>query len=230
MIRNLITSLFIVFTGFWLSAPAQPSADTLIAGVIKKSTMVKSFEADVAIDVDVDFIRIPVKNGKVFYKEPDKFRFRATGFALVPKKGLNFSVLTMLQQAHTAIYAGEDEKNHIVKIVPNDAAADFVIATVWIEKAKDRISKMQVTSNGQGNYTLEFAYGNMQYDLPISTVVGFDIQQMDIPMKFIGNLKVDPKKAGEKSKGNVKLTYSNFKVNGSIPDTVFTDDAAGQMH
>lgn len=200
---------------------AQPDANVLVAGVLQKSALVKSFEADVAIDVDVDFIRIPVKNGKVFYKAPDKFRFRASGFALVPKKGLNFSVIDMLQQPHTAIYAGEDAKNHMVKIVPTDPTADFVIATVWIEKGKDRITKMQVTSSEQGNYTMEFGYGNLNYELPVSTTIGFDIQQLDIPMKFLGNLKVDPKKAGEKTKGNVKLNYTNFKINGSIPDTVF---------
>ena len=223
MILRILTFILAFFISSAAAIKAQPDPNALIAGVLKKSALVQSFEADVTIDVDVDFIRIPVKNGKVFYKAPDKFRFRATGFALVPKKGLNFSVIEMLQQPHTAIYAGEDAGNHLVKIVPMDAEADFVIATVWIEKGRDRITKMHVTSTGQGNYTMEFAYGNLQYELPVATIVGFDIQQLDIPMKFLGNLKVDPAKAGEKTKGNVKLSYSNFKINSTIPDVVFTE-------
>ncbi len=203
---------------------AQPDATKIIAAVLEKSTEVKSFEADVAIDVDVDFIRIPVKKGRVFYKAPDKFRFRATGFALVPKKGLNFSVMSMLQEPHTALFSSEDEKNFLIKVVPMNPESEFVIATLWVDKKAQRINKMNVTTNGQGNYTLEFTYGSMKYDLPVSTSVGFEIQQMDIPMKFIGNLKVDPKKAGERTKGSVQLLYSNFEINGSIPDSVFVEE------
>ena len=223
MINKYIT-IFVFSIFISLNINAQNDPDKIIANVLAKASMVKSFEADVKIDVDVDFIKIPVKNGKVFYKAPDKFRFRATSFALVPKKGINFSVISMLQQPHTAIYAGSDEMNHILKIVPMDASADFVIATVWIDKLKDRIQKMQVTSNGQGNYTMTFEYGDLKFDLPVITIVGFEIQQIDIPMKFIGSLKVDPKKAGERTSGNVKLTYSNFRINGSIPDEVFTEE------
>jgi outer membrane lipoprotein-sorting protein len=203
---------------------AQPDATKIIAAVLEKSTEVKSFEADVAIDVDVDFIRIPVKKGRVFYKAPDKFRFRATGFALVPKKGLNFSVMSMLQEPHTALFSSEDEKNFLIKVVPMNPESEFVIATLWVDKKAQRINKMNVTTNGQGNYTLEFTYGSMKYDLPVSTSVGFEIQQMDIPMKFIGNLKVDPNKAGERTKGSVQLLYSNFEINGSIPDSVFVEE------
>lgn len=216
--------LIIILLGASTLLQAQPDATKIISAVLEKSAEVKSFEADVAIDVDVDFIRIPVKKGRVFYKAPDKFRFRATGFALVPKKGLNFSVMSMLQEPHTALFLGEDEKNFLIKVVPMNPESEFMIATLWVDKKAQRINKMNVTTNGQGNYTLEFTYGSMKYDLPVSTSVGFEIQQMDIPMKFIGNLKVDPKKAGERTKGSVQLLYSNFEINGSIPDSVFVEE------
>ncbi|PKP52042.1 MAG: hypothetical protein CVT92_10845 [Bacteroidetes bacterium HGW-Bacteroidetes-1] len=224
---NLIV---LFFTCFFIlmshAAIAQINPVDLMTEVLKKSGEVKSFEADVDIDVDVDFIRIPVKKGRVFFKSPDKFRFRATGFVLVPKKGLNFSVMDMLSKKHTPIYAGNDENNHILKIVPMDESSDFVIATVWIDNTKTRINKMDVTTIGQGNYVMEFHYGNLSYDLPVETKVMFDISQVDIPMKFIGNLKVDQKKAGERSKGVVTLNYSNFKINGDIPDQVFEEVGA----
>jgi len=224
MIRK---SFFLLIFSFVLTTSfpvyAQVNAEEILATVLKRSAEVKSFEADVSIDVDVDFIRIPVKKGRVFYKAPEKFRFRATGFVLVPKKGMNFSVMEMLNKKNTAIYVGADETNHMLKIVPMTDESEFVIASVWVDKTKKRINKMDVTTNGQGNYIMEFTYGTMQYDLPETTKVTFDIQQVDIPLKFIGNLKVDQKKAGERSKGSVSLVYSNYKVNGEIPDTVFDE-------
>lgn len=206
------------------TAFGQVDASSLIGKLLENSKAVRSFEADVDIQVDVDFIRIPVKKGRVFYKAPDKFKFRATGFVLVPKKGLNFTFNEMLSSEHAAIYAGADSLNHIVKIVPLGEDADFALATAWIDKMRSRVNRLDVTTKGQGNYSLYFEYGNLSFDLPVSTRVHFEIGQIDIPMKFIGSLKVDKKKAGERSSGNVTLRYSNFIINRQIADAIFTEN------
>ncbi len=221
-------SFFIILFIFTQTTKAQNLADSLIQHIIASSSKVQSFSADVEIDVDVDFIRIPVKKGKIFFKSPDKFKFRATGFALVPKKGLNFSMQKMLLQPHTAIYVSSDDTNHLIKIVPMTADADYVIASLWIDKNLDRINKMEVTSPRQGNSLMSFEYGNLPYDLPVSTKVSFDIAQIDIPMQFMGNMAMDKKKKdkSDKTSGNVILNYSNFKINGEIPDTLFEEEAA----
>jgi len=220
---RICLALLIGFTGISHSVSGQLDASALLVEVLKKSQAVKSFEADVDIDVDVDFIRIPVKKGRVFYKEPDKFRFRATGFVLMPKQGLNFTINEILNSNHAAIYAGEEDGNQKIKIVPLDDKATFVLATAWIDKQQARINKLEVSTQNQGNYTLHFFYGQLGYEIPVETKISFEISQIDIPMKFIGNLKVDKKKAGEKSSGTVTLKYSNFKINGIIPDEVFVE-------
>ena len=75
---------------------------------------------------------------------------------------------------------------------------------------------------------MSFEYGNLPYDLPVSTKVSFDIAQIDIPMQFMGNMAMDKKKKdkSDKTSGNVILNYSNFKINGEIPDTLFEEEAA----
>lgn len=219
----------LMFVATLMAGPvySQVDAASLLSAVMKRSQEVQSFEADVDIDVDVDFIRIPVKKGRVFYKSPDKFRFRATGFVLMPKQGLNFTMNEILNSKHAAILAGEEEGNHKIKIVPLDDMATFVLATAWIDLQQPRINRLEVSTQNQGNYTLDFVYGQLAYEIPVETKISFEISQIDIPMKFIGNLKVDKKKAGEKSSGAVTLKYSNFMINGEIPDAVFTDTSVG---
>lgn len=220
-------TVFVFFFSFIvLSASAQPKADSLIAAVLHESDQVRSFQADVSIDVDVDFIRIPVKKGRVFYKAPDKFRFRATGFVLVPKKGLDFSVQEMLRQQHTAIYLSSDDTNHLLKIVPMTDEADYVIATLWIDKQLPRINKMDITMRKKGNFVMTFTYGNLPFQLPVATQVDFDISQIDIPMKFLGNMKKEKSDKPKSGQGRVKMTYSDFKINGDIPEQVFTENEA----
>lgn len=203
---------------------AQPDANTIVQELLRRGQQVESFQADVTIDVDVDFIKIPVRQGKVFYKAPDKFRFKAPGFALIPKRGLNFSIIDMLSQPTTAIYAGSDEKNHILKIVPLSDNTDFVLSTFWVDKKTTRVARMEVNTRGKGNFMVEFTYGNIRYDLPETSRVSFDIQPVDIPMNFTGGFKIDKAKANERSQGVVFIRYSNYKVNGSIPDAVFTEE------
>jgi len=226
MMNKWKVSLFLcsIWLGLSFQSIAQIDAALLLKDVLKKSEEVKSFEADVDIDVDVDFIRIPVKKGRVFYKSPDRFRFRATGFVLVPKKGLNFNVQEILASNHAAIYVGDDSANHKIKIVPMDDQANFLLATAFVDKSAPRINRLEVTTQGQGNYVLLFEYdGSLPFAIPAVTRIKFEINQIDIPLKFIGNLKVDKKKMGEKSSGTVTLRYSNFVINKNIPDVVFEE-------
>jgi len=223
------STLLILFIFLANSIFAQPKADSLIAEVMRKNAEVKSFRADVSIDVDVDFINIPIKKGKIFYKAPDKFKFRATGFVLVPKKGLDFSIQEMLLQPHTAIYVSADDTNHLLKIVPMSPDADYVIASLWIDRELLRINKVDISSQQQGNFLMKFGYGDLAYDIPVSTQVFFDISQIDIPMQFITNMKSDKKDKEGKSKGSVTMTYSNFKINGEIPDEEFEENASDSI-
>ncbi len=215
--------LFFVISS--LSPKAQSLTDSLVGVILDRADQIQTFRADVDIEVDVDFVRIPVKRGRVFYKAPDKFRFRATGFVLMPRKGLDFSIHQKLRNDHAAIYVGQDENNHIIKVVPLAENADYMIATMWVDLMHVRINKIEVTSREEGSYKMFMSYGDLPYDLPIETRLEFEINQIDIPIKFIGTLKVDQDKAEGRSKGSVSLTYSNFRVNGEIPDIVFDEDA-----
>lgn len=223
--RFFITAAISLF--FSVITVAQPQADSLIAQVLRESDQVKSFQADVSIDVDVDFIRIPVKKGRVFYQAPDKFRFRATGFVLVPKKGLDFSVQEMLRKKHTALYLQADDTNHVIKIIPMTDDADFVIATLWVDRQRPRINKMEITMRKTGNFMMSFTYGDLPYALPVATQVDFDISQIDIPMKFLGTMKKGTKEKPSSGQGSVKMIYSDFKINGEIPEQVFMENETG---
>ena len=45
-----------------------------------------------------------------------------------------------------------------------------------------------------------------------------------LPLKYIGRLKVNPQKLGDKAQGTVTLTFTNFKVNEGIAATGFAPE------
>ena len=47
---------------------------------------------------------------------------------------------------------------------------------------------------------------------------------MQLPLKYVGRLKIDPQKLGDKAQGTVTLTFTNFKVNEGIAATGFAPE------
>jgi hypothetical protein len=68
--------------------------------------------------------------GKIFFKSPDRFKFKATRLALLPQKSLNFLKQKILLQPHTAHHISLDYTKHLLKIVPMTAGIDYVIASL----------------------------------------------------------------------------------------------------
>ncbi len=63
----------------------------LLDSVKNKFNKVNDYTADIKIKVNVTFIKIPVKEGKLYFKKPDKIKLVSKGFAMLPKRGMNFT-------------------------------------------------------------------------------------------------------------------------------------------
>ena len=74
------------------------------------------------IIVDVDFLKIPEREAKIYYKKPDKIHVESEGFVMLPKEGLNFSPLGLLNSNYTSFYVKQDTIDGIVtsviKVIP----------------------------------------------------------------------------------------------------------------
>ena len=81
-------SLFLLLVLLSFNSFSQsPYADSLIKKAIKKMQDVPAYECDILIDMDVSFINIDQRKGKVYFLPPDSIRYDIKGFAFLPKKG-----------------------------------------------------------------------------------------------------------------------------------------------
>ena len=55
---------------------------------------------------------------------------------------------------------------------------------------------------------------------------GQGLSHGQLPLKYIGQLKIDPQKLGDKAQGTVTLTYTNFKVNAGSAAAGFGPEAS----
>lgn len=223
-IRNLILILVLFMPSVILCQ--QPDPKEIITKVNTEYAKIKDYQVDVSIKIDVEFMDVPNGSAKIYFKQPDKVSIKSKDFALMPREGLNFNPGKILKGNYTPVYIREDiidgKPAHQIKIVPLDENSDFILSTVWIDKAKPIIIKVEATSKKQGTYSLFLSYGNtFQYALPTKLTLMFDIKRDNLPKDFSGQVK--KKTQTDTVKGKVYVNYSNYQVNKGIPDSVFSN-------
>jgi hypothetical protein len=205
-----------------------PDPYALLARAKAQQALVQDFYAEVAIAVDVDFLRVPVKKAEVFYQQPDTWHFKAKGFVLLPKKSVKFSVAAYLDGPVSAFYVTsalmDQTQVEVVKILPLAADSELLLATLWIDRTTAVLRHVEAHTRSAGSYQVHFVYATAPFDLPVQTVITFEISRMQLPLKYLGRLKVNPQKLGDKAQGTVTLTFTNFKVNEGMAATGFAPE------
>ncbi len=204
--------------------------DSLLIKVKQKLELIKDYKADIDIHLDVDFIKIPDKHAKMYFKHPDKVRFTSDEFIMLPKRGIGISTRKLLVDDYLALYSGQEEinsKTHaVIKVIPKGDKSDIVLSTLWINTDNVLISKMENTTRNSGSYLIHLVYGNPEIELPTEIKIRFMVKNLEIPLKFIGkNSTVDIdelKKEGDKE-GVVTIKLNYTEINQGIEGSFFEE-------
>ncbi|GAB5464649.1 MAG: hypothetical protein Kapaf2KO_00850 [Candidatus Kapaibacteriales bacterium] len=229
----LLFVLIVVFAAFSLSAKADDASDRIVNEIQKNVSGLKTFTADIKADINVDYIDIPQKNGKIYYKSPGKTKIEIDGFGMLPKIGSgNFVDQIMNSENITAIYAGEDKVNgktyELLKVLPQSSSSDIVLSTLWVQKGKGIVDRAETTLKSNGTFMIDFDNERINsVIMPTKIKVIFDVPEFKIPKTMTGapsspkEEKKEKNKKEGRSKGSITLTYQNIKVNTSIANSVF---------
>ncbi len=225
--------LFFLLTGLILAQ--NNKSDEILNKVKENFNKVNDYEVNVKIKVDVNFLKVPESKAEIFYKAPDKIKLKSDGFALLPKEGLNFSPNSFLQGDYTSILDREEnvEGNdcYLVKVIPLGDKSDLILTNLWIDKNQYKIRKIESTTKSNGTFSINLNYNdNLKYPLPSSMVFSFNVAKMDLPRGITGDMNEEhdsEKEKQNKSKttsGKVYVSYSDYKVNKGIPDSIFDEE------
>lgn len=227
--KYLLAMLFFVQVGFAQSKDGQEIIDK----VKKKFGEVKDYQVDVKIIVDVNFLKVPPTEAKIFFKQPDKVKIKSQGFAMLPKEGLNFTPQSLFQKAYTSFYERDEVVGGVncavVKVIPLGEVNEVILSTIWIDKQKYVIRKVESTTKMNGTFLIDLDYTpEEKHPLPAQMIFSFDVSKMNIPHQGMGGEEHsdadEPKKKKTKlDKGTVNVTYSNYKINTGLDDSIFED-------
>lgn len=226
-----ILFILIGLFGIHIILAQAPNPDSILQGALSEIDKIKSYEVDVEIQVDVDFINMPNKRAKMFYKHPDKVKFKSDEFIMIPQKGIKNGVHKLLSEPYASIYVGEeilDQSNyHVIKIIPMGKKPDVILATVWLDKKTLLVGKTESSTRNQGTYIVEFRHSEPNHNLPSEMIISFEIENLKIPLKFIGKaqgIDIDSDKAKGKQEGKVYIKFTNYIINQEMDNSIFEEN------
>ena len=210
MIRWLLILLF----GFSTSLITAQSNDAKkrMLNMVEKLEKVPPYMCDVNINIDVKFIRIKERVGKMIYRSPDDIDYKIKGFAFLPKKEMGTTSTSLFKEDFIAIDMGNENEDQIIKVIPMDINSEIVTGQFWIDSA-DLVQKMILITKEKGSYTAEMSYNDTPFDLPSKISMSFDVKNQKMPALLTGDLEgyTEEMDEDEVSKGTITITYSNHQ-------------------
>ena len=210
----MIRWLLILIFGFSTSLITAQSNDAKkrMLNMVEKLEKVPPYTCDVNINIDVKFIRIKERVGKMIYRSPDDIDYKIKGFAFLPKKEMGTTSTSLFKEDFIAIDMGNENENQIIKVIPMDINSEIVTGQFWIDSA-DLVQKMILITKEKGSYTAEMSYNDTPFDLPSKISMSFDVKNQKMPALLTGDLEgyTEEMDEDEVSKGTITITYSNHQ-------------------
>jgi hypothetical protein len=194
--------------------------DMLFQAVKDKFFSTPNYECDFKITVDVSFINIPERKGRMSYDKVKGVDYKLKGFAFLPKGSFIEQSQDILTQDHTVINLGviDSSKDVVYKVIPTDINSKVVIGQFWINLSDTSISKMAFVMKDFGDYTIDLKYDEIHKTLPSRINVNFNIENKQLPSLLTGDLEdnedtdlTDLEKK-ENTKASIVIDYYNYKI------------------
>ena len=205
--------------------------DAIINKVKENFNLVKDYQADVHIKINVDFLKVPESDAKIIFKQPDKVKIVSKDFAMIPKEGLNFSPVSIFKGKYSSVFVKNEvlggSNTAVIKIVHMDDNKDFILSTVWIDTRDYVIKKAETTTKDNGTFILNMNYNlkKTKYPLPVWMQLVFKIKNNEkFKRRPVENDEEKVARNAKEVKGTVDINYSNYIVNKGISDDAFKEE------
>ncbi|MBT8379329.1 MAG: hypothetical protein KJN64_08870 [Ignavibacteria bacterium] len=229
MLLKIVTLLFFSI-GLTFSQNKDP--EKILERVKDEFKVIEDYKADISVKVDIPFIKMPEREAKLYFKQPDNIHIESEGFAMLPKEGINFSPISLFESEHTSFYEKEEIiegiESAVIKVIPLNDKSDLVLSTLWIDLERYLILKIESSRKPTGTFAIEFDYTkiNEKYYLPERIEFTFSVEPLMFRSRNRSQLNPDENKQPEDSSkvktGKVFINYSNYDVNTGIPDSLFS--------
>jgi len=190
----------------------------------KKYSGLKDYMADVNVHFDIEALKAPDMQAKLYFKAPDRMKVESKRIFFFPREGGFFNPFQFKKENFEArllerlIYDGR--KAVKLKLIPINTDIFNKSSVLTIDVERNVIREIKILPSEGREIIAVIDYGFFDgFDLPVRINL-----QLDIPPSEPGGTKEFPfGQAGTRISGRVEITYSNYKVNSGLSDEIFKE-------
>jgi hypothetical protein len=204
---------------------AQEGASRYLDPIEKKYAGLKDYIVDVNVHFDIEALKAPDLQAKLYYKAPDKMKVESKRIFFFPQEGGYFNPSLFkkkdfdIRLVERLIYDGRKAVRLKLTPIDTDTFNKGFVLTIDTDRSLIREIKMSPSEGREVKATLD--YGRFDnFELPAR----IDLQ-LDMPSDEPSGMK-EFTQFGQKPKritGKVELTYSNYQVNVGLTDEIFKE-------
>jgi hypothetical protein len=224
-----LTAFLLFFSAEWIQA--QEEVTRTLDAIEKKYSGLKDYVVDVNVHFDMESLKTPDMQAKLYYKAPDKMKVESKKIFFFPKEGGYFNPSLFKKKDFEVNLLEhltyEGRKSVKLKLIPKEANRYHQIFIVTIDIDRNLIREIEISPSDVRKIRTTIDYGLFDhFDLPTHIELHLDMSPSDP-----SEIKEFPP-FGQRAKritGKVEITYSNYKVNSDLGDEVFKDSESYQQ-
>ena len=204
---------------------AQEDPGRYLDSIEKKYSGLKDYRVDVNVHFDIETLKAPDMQARLYYKAPDKMKVESKKVFFFPKEGGYFNPSLFKKKdfevrlLERLIYDGR--KAVRLKLTPTDMNTYNKGLVLTIDTDRNLIREIKISPSEGREIRAAIEYGMFDgFELPTH----IDLQ-LDIPSEEPSGMK-EFTQFGQRTKsitGKIQITYSNYRVNLGLSDEIFKD-------
>lgn len=215
--------LLFLFSPEFIQAQEDPTH--YLDSLEKKYSGLKDYMVDVNVHFDIEALKAPDMQARLYYKAPDKMKVESRNVFFFPKEGGYFNPSLFRKKDFDArllerlTYEGRRAVR--LRLTPSETNRHQQGFVLTIDTERNLIREISTSPSEGRAIRAVIGYGEFSdFELPVYIELHLDIPSVEPDgMKQFGSFGQRPKRIT----GKVKIAYSNYKVNSGLRDEIFNE-------
>ncbi|MFQ6608245.1 MAG: hypothetical protein ACE5EE_06880 [Fidelibacterota bacterium] len=222
-----------------------PTLNAIIQNVNNQFQKVEDYSTTMILNIELPLVRMPSKKLQFYFKQPNKVKIEAEGFAIVPKTGLGGSAIELLSELDSAKVLGKEERGaRVYWVVEGKLTTDSLLAvpwqgeqqntdieikiTMWIDCERWVIGHTETLLDSLKAVVISTTYGEYeeQIYLPMVTEIQLDtsiFRNMSHGRTSEGPFGDHYDVTSSNKPGIIRMEFQQYKINQGLQDELFQE-------
>lgn len=202
--------------------PAQNNGLKYLENAIARFDGIKDYVVDVKVHLDLEAVKAPDMEAKVYFKKPDKVKIDSKGLFFMPR---DVGVINpgkfdpdkfVIEVTDTLTYDGDPAVRLLLTPKKDESGRREIVLT--IDKKDSLIREISTAPSPGRTASAKISYGEFDgFMMPVKVDVRLDMGNMNGQVPELGGRHMRTNQL----KGTVEVYYSNYKINTGLSDKIF---------